>query len=66
MKKISVKKLFVTLKEQHDATLIGISDNGPESIQLNPSFEKSITSGNTLYYIAGQRIQNIDWSIYGV
>lgn len=58
----SVQQLFSAFKESHDATLIGISTNGRGSMELNPPLERPIPSGSTLYYIADERINDVDWS----
>lgn len=58
----TVGQLFQWFKQQHAATLIGISHNGPGSMTLNPPLEDAINPGSTIYYIADERINNIDWS----
>lgn len=60
-KTTQVSELFLKLKQDYAATLIGISTNGYESIELNPSLEQEISPGTTLYYIADERINQIDW-----
>ena len=56
-----VRDLFLGLKEQYQATLIGVSDNGYESLRLNPAMAETVQPGDTLYYIADERINNIRW-----
>ncbi len=56
------ENLFNKFKQQYQATLIGISTQGPDSLELNPELDKIIEPGNTLFYIAAQRIKHIDWS----
>jgi len=58
----SVRAAFINLKNHYQATLIGISNNGYESIQLNPDLSSIIEPGYTLYYIADERINRLDWS----
>lgn len=59
---IPFESLFYQFKNQYSATLIGVSSNGPESIELNPALSHSVEPGCTLYYIAANRITNIVWS----
>ena len=61
-----LSSVFPALKEQNEATLIGISSDGYETIQLNPSLEIIIQPGGTLYYIAEKRIKSIEWEGLGV
>ena len=58
---ISIRDLFYGLKSQYDATLIGVTDSVRNPIDLNPAFEKIVLPGNTLFYIADDRIKNFDW-----
>ena len=57
----TVRVLFQALKEKHEATLIGLSGNGPQAIQLNPSLGTLIKPSDTVYYIADERIGGVDW-----
>lgn len=63
---IPVASLFTAFKQKYAATLIGISANGPESIELNPPLDAKVAQGTTLYYIADERIRNIEWSDFNV
>ena len=58
---ISVSDLFMSLKKQYKATLIGIAEKQGASIQVNPDLENTIKPGTIVYYVADQRIGNIDW-----
>ncbi len=53
--------LFHKFKHEYQATLIGLAPNGPENIQVNPDLDHQVQSGTTLYYIAAQRIQQVNW-----
>ncbi len=59
---ISVKSLFLYLKEQFDATLIGVAESEGQKISINPKLEDVVQPNNVIYYIADERIQRIDWS----
>ena len=59
-KSISFKDLFIALKEIHDATVIAVSNDGGKP-ELNPNFNKTLHAGATIYYIADERIDGIDW-----
>lgn len=51
----TVGDLFTGLKQQHEATLIGIDfGNG---IKINPPVSDTVKAGNRIYYIAPKRIK---------
>nr|WP_086938497.1 ion channel [Thaumasiovibrio occultus] len=55
-----VRDLFDKFKSDYNATIIGlINPNGPT--QLNPTLETQVESGARLFYIADDRITNIQW-----
>lgn len=59
---ISVRDLYIPLKEQYGATLIAVdldSDGRPE---VNPGLDQRVKTGCTLYYIADNRIHSFDWA----
>ena len=59
---ISVKKVFIGLKQHYGATLIGLAKNSDRTaLVLNPDFNQNIAPGDKIYYIAPQRIKQIDW-----
>jgi len=60
--RVAVRSLFTALKENFDATLIGIRSRGSASIEVNPSLDAEVGSGCTIYYIAHERITRMDWS----
>ncbi len=61
---VSVEQVLLSLKKHFDATLIGMSADGIDSIELNPRWDAEVTPGATLYYIAAKRIQlsAADWA----
>lgn len=59
---ISIREIFLKLKEDYQATLIGISENGYEQVELNPALDQTIKPNTTLYYIADERINKINWN----
>jgi len=63
---IAVKSLFHTLKEHYDATLIATATDGADTVMLNPGLDSKVGPGSAIYYIAEQRIQNIDWGVFSV
>lgn len=60
--KTKVRSVFLLLKEQFHATLIGISQGG-SNLQLNPGLEADLAPGDVIHYIAERRIQVSDWSV---
>lgn len=63
---ISVKSLFLEMKQRYDATLIASSEPSSGTVDLNPGLETIINPGSTIFYIAKQRINNIDWEALDV
>lgn len=62
---ILIETLFEGLKRRYQATLIGIADKGSKhQIELNPDLNKAVKSGDKIYYIAKDRIQNINWQAF--
>ncbi|NIB41105.1 two pore domain potassium channel family protein [Pseudomaricurvus alkylphenolicus] len=59
---MSVETIFESLKRHYDATLIGVSEDGHFNIELNPRLNTLIKPGSTLYYIADERINHVDWN----
>jgi voltage-gated potassium channel len=57
----SFEKLFLLFKNQYNATLIGISNKNLDTVQVNPSLEHQVNSGSILYYIASERITDVNW-----
>lgn len=55
------ENLFHKFKHDYQATLIGIAQARADDIQVNPSLDHQVDSGCTLYYIAAQRIKQINW-----
>ncbi|MDO6453143.1 potassium channel family protein [Neptunomonas phycophila] len=57
--KIEFEPLFDQLKRDHDATLIGVRQEGSQSIKLNPPLTLSVVPGDTLFYIAATRLTTL-------
>jgi voltage-gated potassium channel len=62
---LPVRSIFSLFKEAHEATLIGVSDD-TTGMTLNPSLDTLVTPGSTLYYIADERINRINWEAFCV
>ncbi len=61
---VSYGALFTTLKENHDATLIGVAESAlGDDLILNAPSGHRIDPGTILYFMAAQRIEadEIDW-----
>lgn len=58
---IPVQAVFTGMKRHYNATLIGLAKQAGAAIEINPDLDRHIAPGSTLYYIAKQRIQQIDW-----
>jgi voltage-gated potassium channel len=60
---ISVKNLFYQLKHKYDAIFIGVASNHDIlKIVVNPPLTAQLLSGDKIFYIAENRINNIDWT----
>ena len=57
-----ISAMFNVFKQHYDAILIGISEVGEQSININPSFDYVVKPGSKLFYIADERIENFDWA----
>lgn len=57
----SVADIFPYLKAEYEATLIGIKHGDDQRLNINPCLSEEIDSGDRLFYIADERIENIDW-----
>jgi voltage-gated potassium channel len=55
--------LFITLKQQYDAILIGVAPQSDyRAMELNPSMDTKILPNDKLFYIAKVRIRHFDWT----
>ncbi|WP_232361422.1 potassium channel protein [Paraneptunicella aestuarii] len=64
---LSVETLFTQLKKQYGATLIGLAEGGlRQKVTLNPPLELIVKPGDKVYYIAPERIKNIQWTNFNV
>lgn len=60
---ISAKNLFIHLKTKYDAAFIGVASNHDiHKIVVNPPLSSSLIAGDKIFYIAENRIHNIDWT----
>ena len=48
--------LFDHFKHTLSATLLGVRHSGAQNIEINPALSALVTSGDTVYYIAAERI----------
>ncbi len=56
-----VEALFMMLKFEHNATLMGVFGDGDLDVHVNPSLSESLASVDRFYYIADERIQTFKW-----
>lgn len=60
---LTVGDVFIGLKQQYDAIFIGYAPGGIyQKMVVNPDFNDTLSPKDTLFYIAGSRIYNIDWA----
>ncbi|MDT0628928.1 potassium channel family protein [Alteromonas sp. W364] len=60
---VSVEALFLGLKKQYNATFIGYAAaEDANQITVNPDFSAVVTPGDKIFYIADQRINDVDWN----
>jgi len=60
---LSFEIAFLHFKRHYNATLISVASKGiSQNMVVNPSLETSIEAGDKVFYIAAERIHNIDWS----
>lgn len=65
IKSINAKVLFYGLKTQYDAIFIGVADNQDiTKITVNPSLGATLHPGDKIFYIAENRINNINWASF--
>lgn len=62
IKSVSAKALFYHLKTLHDAIFIGVANNQDiHKIVVNPPLSSTFKEGDKIFYIADNRINNIEW-----
>lgn len=59
---ITVRDLYISLKEHYSATLIAIDLDNDGKPEVNPSLEHRVKPGCTIYYIAAKRLRELDWA----
>ena len=58
-----VSKLFIGLKRDYRATLIGLSRaHKTLTIEVNPDLDQIVNPGDKIFYIADERIQRFNWN----
>lgn len=60
--KITVADLFTSLKTHYQATLVALSNPDENILKLNPDLDEEVLPGAQVYYIANERIVDLDWS----
>lgn len=53
-------EIFNYLKQSCEATLIALKDKTRQQIEINPSLDRTITSGDQIFYIANHRLSMKD------
>ena len=62
---LKIDNIFDVLKRQYQATLIGMSKHNDKlNIQVNPDLNATLSSGDKIFYIAQQRITDLDWQAF--
>ncbi|MCY7294482.1 potassium channel family protein [Alteromonas sp. a30] len=60
---MTVEHVFLGMKKHYGATFIGLAVGGSrQHLELNPSLEQVIQAGDKIFYIAQNRIKNIQWN----
>ena len=59
---LSVRDLYIPLKEHYGATLIAVDLDSDGKPEVNPALDQRVKAGCTVYYIAQQRLKSIDWA----
>ncbi|WP_299179351.1 potassium channel protein [uncultured Neptuniibacter sp.] len=59
---ISVRDLYIPMKEHYGATLIAVDLDSDGKPEVNPALDKRVKPGCTLYYIAEKRLKDLDWA----
>lgn len=63
---IPVTEIFIKLKQHYDAIFIGYAAaTEPQQVIVNPPLTTHLGAGDKIYYIAEQRINQIDWQQLG-
>lgn len=59
---ICVRDLYIPLKEHYSATLIAVDLDSDGKPEVNPALDQRVKPGCTIYYIAEQRLKELDWA----
>lgn len=62
LRNCNIETLFFALKQQYDATLIGIcNQQDTKSLTVNPPFCTAVTSNDKVFYVGRHRITDEEW-----
>lgn len=56
-----IRCVFMILKEDYEATVMGIRRKGEDNVTINPKLSTEIFPGDTIFYISDERINFEDW-----
>ncbi|WP_119393639.1 ion channel [Salinibius halmophilus] len=56
-----IEALFLQLKKQHNATILGVRSGDSGKLNVNPALDINIQPGDIIYYVASQRVKNWQW-----
>ncbi len=56
----TLDSIYSSFKKQYEATIIAISLK-QQKCEVNPSLSTELTTGDVIYYIADERITNLNW-----
>ena len=63
---LAVEHIFHNFKREYNAILIGYAPGGVyKNMVLNPDFSHTICGGDKVFYIAGSRLNDINWQTLG-
>lgn len=58
----ALEKLFLTLKQRHNATILAIRDGQDNRLRVNPDLAYEVQPGDIIYYVADRRIKDWQWT----
>ena len=56
----TLESVYSPFKKQYEATIIAIQQK-EQGCKVNPSLETQLASGDVIYYIADERIVDLNW-----
>lgn len=57
----AIERLFVQLKKQYNATILGLRSAQSGKLNVNPTLDSEVQPGDTIYYVASRRIKDWQW-----